>query len=343
MPSFAYRPNEYMNLLKFSQKKRLLVEGKDDKKFFKLLLDEFYRQSNISLTHNKIIIDSAEDLIEFNNYSTNNVRIKNREKVETICRKVENESYSHRLVGFVDREFREFSINETIHDNLNFHKIQGRLVWSRGHSIENYFFDFSVLRESLRDLSDTEWFSEALDLFEKLIESTMRLACAASLTGNEIGNHGNFNLIKKSINWEIMEVSDSRVMIFLDKWEKSIRDKKTNPNLAQKIVARYQYWLKIIDSVNLQDIKWICHGHIGIAVIWSVYTSCVYNTCYRYISGITQEEKHKIAQREAAKIQSIGESNRTHSCASWWVRKAIVNDCDYPIDVLMMLGIIEVL
>jgi hypothetical protein len=266
----------------------------------------------------------------------------NREKVETICKQVENKSYSDRLVGFVDREFRGFVINDNIIiDSLNFHKVQGRLVWSRGHSVENYFFDFSVLRESLRDLSDTEWFSDALDLFEKLIDSTMRSACAASLTGNEIGNCGNFKLIKKSINWEMIEIYDSKVMILLDKWEKSLLDKKANPELAQQIISRYQYWLKIIDSTTLNDIQWICHGHIGISVIWSVYTFCVYDICCRYISTTTQEEKHKIAQREATKIQSIGESNRTHSCASWWVRKAISNHCDYPIDVLKMLGLIE--
>jgi len=314
---FSYNQNEYLIIVsKFSKTKRLLVEGRDDKKFFKILFNQF--------KFDNVKIDTAENLIDFKDNNGNIIK-KNRQKVETICNSLNNKSCNDNFVGFVDREFDEFDINTTIYDKLISHKVKGRLVCSRGHSIENYFFDFYILCESLRDLCDTEYFFEALNIFSNLIESTLRLACAASLAGKEIGDQGNFSLIKGSIKWELIEIRDSKAILLIDKWQKSL-ESKTNEGLAKKIIERYQYWLEIVYSSNLDDVRWICHGHIGIAVIWAVYSFCVYDIC--------RDDK------EVSRILSIRENNRTHACASWWARKAIGNHCDYPREIFKLLGFI---
>ncbi|MUH00031.1 DUF4435 domain-containing protein [Scytonema sp. UIC 10036] len=319
MSNFTYKPSDYRNLIRMSNKKRLLVEGKEDKILFKLLLDELYSQKN------KIDIDSAEDLINFDN------AIGNRQKVEAICQSLTNEPYNHKLVGFVDREFRDFDISDTIQDNLNLHKVQGQLVWSRGHSMENYFFDFSILRDPLRDLSAAEWFDDALYLFKQLIDSTIRLACSVSLVGHELGI---LKRIKCSVSWQMLNilVASNNVQILFNSWEENfITDQNFCQEEAKKIITRYQYWHQIIEQADFKVVRWLCHGHIGIAVIWAVYSRCVYDICCR--------NKRGNPESEVAVVQRIKEENRTHTCASWWARKAVVNQCDYPIEVLKLLDI----
>lgn len=320
MISTQYTPSGYRNLLRMSHHQRLLVEGKDDKQLFKLLLDEFYNCNQD--IENKVSIDSAETLIGFEQ------AIGNREKVETICKSVKNTSYSSKLVGFVDREFREFEVGINIQDNLTTHKVEDRLVWSRGHSVENYFFDFSILRDPLRDLSATECFDEALTLLARVIESAIRLACAASLTGKEFGK---LKLIKNSVSWKLLEVTQAGITLLLDSWEQYLVEDQHLPlKDAQKLIHRYQYWSKKIETVDFRLIRWMCHGHIGIAFIWAAYSRCVYNVCPR--GGQRKPEA------EVASVQGIREGNRFHACASWWARKAMRNQCDYPIEVLKLLG-----
>jgi hypothetical protein len=307
-----------------SRKKRLLVEGKDDKQFFKLLLEELYTYEKSEIVKGRVSIDSAEILIDFEQ------TIGNREKVEVICHSVKDTSYANNLVGFVDREFREFELGANIQDKLTVHKVQDRLVWSRGHSVENYFFDFSILRDPLRDLSATEFFDEALTLFERVIESTIRLACAASLTGNELGK---LNLIKHSISWKLLEVTPSGVVLLLDGWEKYLVEKQGLPlEEAQKIINRHQGWYKRIEIVDFCLVRWMCHGHIGLAFIWAVYSRCVYNVC--------PGDGRRKPETEVANVQGIKEGNRFHACASWWARKAMGNQCDYPIEVFKLLDLV---
>ncbi|RCJ31799.1 hypothetical protein A6769_29945 [Nostoc punctiforme NIES-2108] len=321
MQSLSYPPSAYRNLIKMSDNKRLLVEGKEDKHLFRLLLDELYMNKKQEYARIKIDIDSAEKLVSVPNATGN------RQKVEILCQSIKNEAYKHKLVGFVDREFREFNISNNIYDNLNIHKVEDQLVWSRGHSIENYFFDFSILRDPLRDLSATEWFNESLTLFEKRIISTIRLACCISLVGKELGK---LNLLKDSIDWKVVTITPSNIELLVKKWEECLINKKLKYEEVQKIITLYQYWQPIIENADFQVVRWICHGHIGVAVIWAVYSRCVYHICSKLGSDKPESE--------VAKVQGIKEGNRTHACASWWARKAMGNQCDYPIEVLKLLG-----
>jgi hypothetical protein len=127
-----FTPEEYLKYLEIDDLSRhILVEGRDDKRIFELLLRELCHTDEKS----QILVDSAEAFVE--------CHPENRETVEDICNKITGEAYSDRLVAFVDREFREFDFPQLL-DRVDGHKISGQLVWSRGHSIENYFFDFDI-------------------------------------------------------------------------------------------------------------------------------------------------------------------------------------------------------
>src|SRR5579859_5532046 len=112
MDSIQYEPEDYTALLEMSSKKVLLVEGRTDKRLFQILLDEIFIKVRQTIPLDSIIIDSAEDLIKVDNAPSN------RQKVELVCRSIQKTPLANKLIGFVDREFREFGIRGVPEDKL---------------------------------------------------------------------------------------------------------------------------------------------------------------------------------------------------------------------------------
>ncbi len=133
MSGLQLTPEEYITEISFSKSRFLLVEGSEDEAFFTLIYN-FLRSNKAQIPAEKldllknIIIDTAEGI---------KGELGNRAKIEKICELVAQESsnVSNRVLGFVDREFREFEYNNELNDNIKTHKINNRLIWSRGHSI----------------------------------------------------------------------------------------------------------------------------------------------------------------------------------------------------------------
>jgi len=326
MAGSHYDPESYRSYLRFSHDRHLLVEGSDDKRVFTLFLDELH-QVHSGIQFN-VIVDSAEHLIDFGNIITN------REKVEAICLSVSDLPYAGRLVGFVDRDFREFDRAPLLQDRIGAHKVSGRLVWSRGHSIENYYFEFDILRSSLRTFSVTDKFCNALSLFEAVFEQAIRLACAASLAGEELQQ---LKLVKASVRQEIFQLrNDTNVTVALDpaKWKENLtRYHRVSLDIAEKLTERFQFWSERVDESDFCAVRWMCHGHIGLAFIWAVYSRCVLESCQQ--KGYSKQE----AAAEAQRVLKAEESVRFNACAELWVRKALGDHCSYPAEVFRLLDI----
>jgi len=139
-------PEEYVTEIIMSNDRFLLLEGADDEKFFTIICN-LLKQNEAQISAEKlyllknIIIDTAERI---------QGELGNRAKIEKICDLVAQEppDVNNRVLGFVDREFREFEWSNDLKDHIKTHKINKRLIWSRGHSIENYFFEISTLRKA---------------------------------------------------------------------------------------------------------------------------------------------------------------------------------------------------
>ena len=134
---------------------QILLEGSQDKVFFLRMCE-----ATNSVEHDAVggqshcIITTAEELM------SEVSGVGNRTKVERVCELIAAWPFQRRFIGFVDREFREFTFSEIVGDGLRSHRCKDRLVWSRGHSIENYLFDFRVIRESLCDFSPNQQIAE---------------------------------------------------------------------------------------------------------------------------------------------------------------------------------------
>ncbi len=311
-----YNPSGYKNYIRMSKMQHLLVEGKDDKQFFKLLLNELLPTDHESSMN--INIDIAEDLIEFEQV------FGNREKVEKICEGMED---NPKLTGFVDREFRDFNIRDCmIQDELADHRMRGRLVWSRGHSVENYFFDFTILRNPLHDLSAVENFDNALDLFEHVFDQSIKMACAVSLVGREFKK---IKVIKDIIHCNLIEINSSSLIEIKFEYLKSkLKEKKIPTDEIDQIIKSLKDWISEIENnIDLQNIRWCCHGHIGMSFIWAVYSQCVVKTC----TGSSEQV--------IASMYGVKERNRFHAIASHWAREVFNYRDDLPIKVFELLGI----
>ena len=328
MPGLSYDLQSYRNYLRISAAKHLLVEGPGDKRVFKLLLDELLHQASSPNMRCNIMIDSADHLLGFGGNPGN------RDKVETVCETVSRTPYAKRLVGFVDRDFRHFGQAPYLHDAIGAHKVSDRLVWSRGHSIENYYFDFGTLRNPLRAFSVTHYFSDALSLFEVVFEQAIRLACAASLAGHELGK---LRVIKGSVDqgcFQLQSAKGEALAMDLSSWKNSLVKRHClSTEGAEELIERFQFWDVIVQQSNFCVVRWMCHGHIGLAFIWSAYSYCLLEACRR--EGCDELE----AQAEARRVLQASEGVRFNACAEIWVRRALGNHCCYPVEVLELLEV----
>ncbi|MFW6116187.1 MAG: hypothetical protein ACOC6F_00535 [bacterium] len=326
MSALQYTLPDYQSLLNYSQERHLLVEGGDDRRAFALFLDELAEQTETRGVE-PVCIDSAEDLIEFEGAG-------NRGKVEIVCSAASAAPYAERLVGFVDREFRGFGRDPGLVDRIEGHRVSDRLIWSRGHSVENYYFDFPTLRSPLREFSVTHHVHDALSLFEALFEKTIRLACAASLAGDEMDM---LRLVKGSVSQDIFDicaVGEARVSLGSEAWESTL----TGPlgscsEIAHQMIERFGFWRKRVEAADFHVVRWMCHGHIGLAFIWAVYSRCVLEVCR--LQGYDGED----AQCEARRVLKAEESVRFNACAERWVQRSLGNQCTYPIQVFRLLGL----
>jgi hypothetical protein len=300
----------FRNVLKMSPKKRLLVEGPMDKIAFLLLLEELHGKHSIT-------VHSAESI---------QGALANREKVEQICQTVSGLAYAERVVGFADREFREFEWRRDFIDHLGKHNVLDRLVWSRGHSIENYCFDFTIFREAF--LGYTEYFNEALERFETHFEQTIRLACAATLAGKDFGNR--LVLVKSSFNWQIIETTPSSLTLDCDKWEERLHKvQKLSILQAKQFVDFFKSWQKKVERVDFEIVRWLCHGHIGLTFILEVYYRCVFDVC----ASLTEKER----KTQVKRVRSAGYESKLSDALKYWTRQSKENLCEYPREVLNLL------
>ena len=171
-----------MNSIISGKNKHILVEGRDDKYLIERLWQDFSTQNSQNSTY-KILVDSAENLIKGDSLDPFS---NNRQKVEFIANSIHEKPYANDFVGFVDRELHNFEwdceINAELRDLAESHEVIKRLVLSRGHSIENYIFDFSILYEVLEYLSTTAYANHAIKLFKESFQSALRIACSIAVS-----------------------------------------------------------------------------------------------------------------------------------------------------------------
>lgn len=311
----------YRLYVKMSHRKHLLVEGRTDKQFFILLKDKLFGANNISI---EFEIECVETFDGFPQGTGN------REKVESISFAMSSSEFDGRFVGFVDREYRDFEFNTIVKDLLNGHYVNDKLVWSRGHSIESYFSDFSILQEPLKALCVSHNVLEALESFRKVLESTLQVISALSLTASL--EHDSWERIIGGIHWKLLISSSDRVEINLEKWQEILENRGYSKQKIKSIIESFQKWLRVVSASDQSILQWLCHGHIGLHVFRQIFARCLYETCYISSSKKPESEVHRAFLR-------VSQPHLANSLANVWASKAKNDLAAFPREVFSSLGI----
>jgi hypothetical protein len=305
---------EYIKLVERSNQNRLLVEGRDDKKFFKKLFITLLGKDCC------IDIDSVEDFVQTD-------EVNNRLKVESICASIQDKPYSRKLVGFVDREFRGFAITENLSDQLKCHQVNGQIVWSRGHSIENYFFDLEVLEEPIKFTMPSDYFKLAFDMFKKRISQMLKISCAISIAAHE---QKCIKKITNTICWDMIEINTNNIRINIEAWAKSLKSREMSVQEIERFLQAFGRAIEITENSDIETVRWTCHGHLGVSLIWSLYCRCVYEVTKDFSDDPTKETRL---------VQRVSDEVRFEACVSGWIEKELSHPKCVPLEVLNLLGI----
>lgn len=320
---------EYLTEREMSNLPVLLVEGSDDDIVFQLIRDELIKHSDEQSTELIDLLQKLEIDTPASISSPTGEKLGNRSKVEHICDMADREPFHGILVGFVDREFREFEVTDRIVDNLNCHNQVGRLIWSRGHSIENYLFDWSHLRDGLRDYSINSSFpfQKALELFENNFPLILNYASAISLAARETSH---LDLVQRSFN-RIMFSFDNDVLRFNHhNWNDSLdKNQRLDQGRRVSLINSFKEYLIVIECTSRPIPRWICHGHIGINFIWSAFQACIYNICEQRKIAVLNRLTQPVTTKEPPKGFIVS-----------WIRNCLIHkegDNDTPMLCFEML------
>jgi hypothetical protein len=300
MKKLKYDIKSYLSALSMRKRKSLLVEGATDKTMIYRLLNSYVPNLGLS-----IVIDSA-DLISANGLG-------NRKIVEEIAIKEPN-----RIVGWVDREFREFCLKEFIDHSPKHIKCGSNIYWTRGHSIENYLFYVERFIAFL-EMNHSEDISQAIiQLITIAFDDLLSWALALSIIFEKA------NLISKSKDifdlnsWDVSFLNGS-ISLSVNKSE--IQKKLTDRGCPESDVIfalnQIESIYAVCHSKTIFIRRWMAHGHIAEEAMWAgIGKMCLEK-------GVSQVASHNIAV-------GFTDMKRKHG-ADWWVRTMRPNPCDvYP-------------
>ena len=316
MPGLQFTYHAFVAAVEMSRLPHILLEGTRDSNFFEKLCESVgITTGRVSGQRTDVVIHTAEDL-------TSGLAIEgNRGKVESICQLIDNEGIGTPFLGFVDREFREFTFGDSIVDDIQSQRWEGSLVWSRGHSIENYLFQFEVIKAPLQDsLADAEVAQNSVSVLQDQFPSVLNVGCALGQTARE---YGMLQHVRAAIDERMVLVSDAGISIDVDRLRSELVARgHLNSERSLRFEERYSHWHDIAKESDPQCIRWACDGHIGFKLIWTTYSSIVREVAER----LNRPNPERLSRQTLTSAEGV----RFNYCTSSWITRARCPRMDTP-------------
>ena len=304
------------------------MEGKRDKVFFGYLRSEVEgpdRDVSRTNSRTKITITTAESI------KSEGPAEGNRDKVEKVCQLVEKQPFSSKFVGFVDREFRNFAVRDEIEDSLGAQNLLNRLVWSRGHSIENYLFNFETVRRPLRICTPDPMVSQrAMDILRENFRELINVACALGLAAREVGE---MEFVRSTVTWPMVTISGSKFQWDTDKWRLKLQQhSKFDAQVVDSVVQNFETFLTIAQSSNEANVRWACDGHLGYRLIWQGYASIVNHVC------LSNEDTKPMAPTQRSAVLGVKDDIKFNHLVDSWTNGINKAPEETPLVCFAMVG-----
>jgi hypothetical protein len=252
----GYTINGYILALRIRTKHTICAEGKDDNIVIKHCLLKLLQDH--SKLHDNYVIDTAE-IIQSDGTTPGNI-----DKLKKIHQLISGTSTSDKVSIIVDREYTEFDLSNNQIDKKPEHIQESSIMWfTRGHSIENYFFE----SEYFIDYLETQYPTELCGNYRELIRSNWQhiLTISASLT--------------YSIHENRLCTKCKNLFSYKD-WNmgcaKTLHTNKIHIN--SQLISRGIQQAQIDSIINRADqlyiqfeakpaAKWVIHGHLGLDLL----------------------------------------------------------------------------
>ncbi|MDC9621101.1 hypothetical protein PSI22_05530 [Xenorhabdus sp. XENO-7] len=301
-----YDVKQYIVKTRMSSKKRILVEGKDDKAHIENLIFEKFEDI-------KVEIDTAENIKGENKTTASN----NRAKIEHIHNTCKSSKHHRNLHFLCDREYLKFNIGKEIEDAMNEHENDGNLNWTIGHSFENYFLDKNIILDAFGYLSGLEFKRSAINLFEKILPSAIKLATIIALSAREIKKSS----YPGNIQWSYFSISENSLNFNIDEW------KSQNPNELSKIFVNYvEKFTPIIEKTELLICSRICRGHTAVLILQRIFSACLYS--------VGKDIYEPLSKKSANEFANIKESSISSALSEAWIKTIKPENNNYPLNLI---------
>jgi len=302
----SYSLNGYLAALQMRGGISLLVEGSNDVKIVARVVIELEHLHRVDTTN--IAIDPVS-LIE-----DSELPYGNRTAVEYVVILASKEMLP--LAGFVDREFRDFEVHTSLVDHLHEHKNDASLFWTRGHSIENYFFCEKYITAYLRMKFPELLTRPCFSLISSHILDIIEVAAAVSLSARDLNMLDKCRGICRYHYWSFSE--SQNIQFDYLSFSKVLEGRGATPAQIIDFCIRYKDYLHRLASCSDSKLRrWIAHGHIGWEFLWSGIASLLYRC------GTTKEVVESVCQGHY--------EEKLRHLADYWARDISDNAIESPV------------
>ena len=311
MNQLQFDIGQYIAKSRMSEKKRLLVEGKEDKDHISNLLQKLGLNKNV-------IIDVAENI----RGSCNVTKRNNRAKIDKIHEACKKENKIENLFFLIDREFLKFQIDSDVKDLMKSHETDENLSWTIGHSFENYFLKEKILTDAFRFLSGSSHKNDALILFSGIRKKAIRLIASITLAAKEMEK---CSYPAGVIAWSDFEIAaDTLSLNFQSIIE---REQSVPANEFSLIATKY---IGILIGADEDTCERICRGHTALIIMQRVFAACLYSVISTTDTDLTRREAHNFNQHKELVVSG--------ALSEAWVRFiSLSSENDYPSNVVRLI------
>jgi hypothetical protein len=261
----AHSIEGYLSAVKIRERATLLVEGKNDKK----TLDRLHHAvlSAGSGSSSSLVVDTTELIGSSGGLGA-------REVVEATYTQAAAEGLD--FAGVVDREYRGFEFHPDLRDDLGAHQVEGEaLFWTRGHSIENYYFIQECILEFLALQFPHVLCPPCRAVISQSFSSILAYTCAVSLAARELGILKRCHGLSEPGHWLGSTPAMSFDVPALCAGVNA-RGGSVDTGAAVKLVRDY---LGALGRTEDAMIRWATHGNIGFDMMWTGVAKVVAPWC----------------------------------------------------------------
>jgi len=303
MSDLAYTVETYLTAISISTKKRVLVEGRYDRQHINNLL-------SVVAPNSKIHVDAAQYIKSSDRIINKN----NRMKVEAIHSGAIELGVSNAFF-LCDREFRNFTIEDVVKDDLDTHYVTEKLHWTFGHSMENYFFHKDILIDAYKYLFSGENKNETFRIFEEIIDCSFKLTAAITLASRRMDR---LTFPLSIITWKDFIIDNGKV--YLKDFE-GLEWIDCDDN--HKFYDYMKEYFAIASTSSHVVCSRVSRGHTAMIMLQRIFSACIFNaSCSR---------SAWLAEEGANKFSNISEEMIANALSESWVRKIDREQQNYPV------------